>query len=243
VKHNFTSDSAFLTQASQDLEQMLEEDPVLNVDRLRSISKQSGSDYATAVLYAWFARSSDHGPLLQKLLAQRDDLSLPSDAIGLLKNGCSTQVVVVPGAFYQEYPQTGGGGESIMLELEALGVAVDRVPIRSTGTLQQNAEILRDFLQRSTSRSILLLSLSKGGADIKTALRDHPDCFKKVVLWVSIGGILSGTPLINWVRARPPVDWVNRIVFAWKKRDYRFFSQLATGDQGDLHFDLQLPSH
>jgi hypothetical protein len=109
--------------------------------------------------------------------------------------------------------------------------------------LEQNSRILRDYLAELGSKNTLMVSLSKGAADIKCALRDDPNCFQHVSLWVSIGGILSGTPLINWVGARPPVDWLNRLVFYWRGRDYRFFTQLARAPAGGLDFELSLPSH
>jgi hypothetical protein len=107
--------------------------------------------------------------------------------------------------------------------------------------LEQNSKILCEFLRSQGKQPTLLVSLSKGAADIKWALRDDPLCFQHVKLWVSIGGLLTGTPLINWVSARPPIDWINRLVFYLKGRDYRFFTQLGIAPQGALGFDLNLP--
>jgi hypothetical protein len=88
----------------------------------------------------------------------------------------------------------------------------------------------------------LLISLSKGAADLKHALQEDPDCLCNVPLWVSIGGIFHGTPIVNSVEGFLPLRWINRLVFRLRKRDYRFFSQLATGPSGSLENELRLPS-
>jgi hypothetical protein len=210
----------------------------LDVETLRAVNRLQGSDFATALLYVWLLQSEIHGPLISDFLLHRNSLL---DCNSVESYSVQPRVILVPGAFYEEYPATGGGGELVMHELLELGIPTLRVPIRSVGTLEQNSRILREFLQDQGKQPTLLVSLSKGAADIKWALRDDPSCFQHVKLWVSIGGLLTGTPLINWVSARPPIDWINRLVFYLKGRDYRFFSQLAIAPKGALGFELSLP--
>ncbi len=237
-----SQDRRLIETAKRELEALLTRSSrgILDIKDVQDANQQHGSDFATTLLYAWLLSSKDQGPFIADFFENRhrqlekaslSDYSLPE------------KVVLVPGAFYEEYPATGGGGELVMHELEKLGVPVVRVPIRSVGTLEQNSRILRDYLTEMGNKTTLMVSLSKGAADIKCALRDDPECFQHVSLWVSIGGILSGTPLINWVGARPPVDWLNRLVFYWRGRDYRFFTQLARAPAGALDFELSLPSH
>jgi hypothetical protein len=52
---------------------------------------------------------------------------------------------------------------------------------------------------------IVLVSLSKGGADVRRAMGDPrtEEAFRAVAAWVSISGMVYGSPLVAWLRARP----------------------------------------
>jgi hypothetical protein len=110
------------------------------------------------------------------------------------------------------------------------------------GRLEENSRILRDFLQSRPGRQACILSLSKGGADLKWALRDDPSCLDAISLWMNIGGTLSGTPLIEWVQKRAWLDWINRANFFFRGRSYAFFTELLRGSGCPLDFQLELPS-
>lgn len=236
------ADSLLLTKAFADLstsdaEALLE---VLSIEKLQFTNRRFGSDYATALLYASLLNSTQHGPFIRDFYANCAP-TLTREAI--TQGFYPDKVLIIPGAFYREYPETGAPGDVVMRELQLLGIPVERIPTLSIGTLQQNAEIVADFLSKDTGGRIAVISLSKGGADLKWALRNDLACLKQVDLWINIGGVLSGSPLINWVRDRPPIDWVNQLVFFLRKRDYRFFRQLARTPAGELDFQLNLPPH
>ena len=60
-------------------------------------------------------------------------------------------------------------------------------------------------LRGGAGQPTILVSLSKGGADVRTAWsgRTAADEFRDVRAWVNISGIVTGTPLVAWLRARP----------------------------------------
>jgi hypothetical protein len=209
-------------------------------DTLRRIARHRGVDRATAAAYAWLLAAPSHGPGIEAFFAAAAAGPSP-EAIRAAAG--SLTVLVVPGAFYEEYPQTGAGGESLIGELDALGIRVRRIPTRSAGTLEQNTAIVRRALREHAGGECLVVSLSRGGAEIKCVLRDDPDALRAVSLWLSVGGILAGSPLVNWVRERRIVDWLNRLVFLCRGRDYRCFTQLARGAAGSLAFDPGIPGH
>ena len=78
---------------------------------------------------------------------------------------------------------------------------------------QENARILRDWLAVQPDRPVILASVSKGGSDIKVALAgaDTDPAFRNVVAWISLCGILDGTPMATGCspgareRAGPPL--------------------------------------
>jgi hypothetical protein len=207
---------------------------------LRRLTASHGVDHATAVAYAWLLGSPDHGPFINAFCTGAAAGPCP-EAIRAAAQELT--VLVVPGAFYEEYPQTGAGGESLIRELESLGIRVHRIPTLSTGTLEQNTAIVRKALREHADRDRIVVSLSRGGAEIKCALRDDPESLRGVSLWVSVGGVLAGSPLIDWVRDRPLLDWLNWLIFRWRGRNYRCFTELARGAGGSLGFDFRVPDH
>jgi len=212
----------------------------LPVETLRRLTSLHTVDHATAATYAWLLGSPVHGPFIETFFANAaagPSLEMIQEAQRRLT------VVVVPGAFYEEYPETGAGGESLMRELESLGIRVRRIATESTGTLNANTAIIRRAVREHATEDMVVVSLSRGGAEIKCVLRDEPTSFDGVSLWVSVGGILAGSPLINWVRARPLLNWLNWCIFRWHGRNYQCFTELARCTGGSLDFDLHVPRH
>lgn len=50
----------------------------------------------------------------------------------------------------------------------------------------------------------MLVSLSKGAADLKVALGlpGAAECFRRVSAWISLSGLPQGTPLVGWLNRR-----------------------------------------
>jgi hypothetical protein len=210
------------------------------VDVLRHLTASHGVDHATAAAYAWLLGSPDHGPFITAFC---DGAAAGPCTEAIRAAARQLTVLVVPGAFYEEYPQTGAGGESLIGELQSLGIRVERIPTLSTGTLEQNTAIVRQALREHADGDRIVVSLSRGGAEIKCALRADPESLRGVSLWVSVGGVLVGSPLIDWVRGRPVLDWLNWLIFRCRGRNYRSFTELARWVGGSLDFDFRVPDH
>lgn len=209
-------------------------------DVLRRLTASHGVDYATAAAYAWLLCSALHGPFIKAFCAGAAAGPCPE---AIREATRRLTVLVVPGAFYEEYPQTGAGGESLIGELQSLGIRVERIPTLSTGTLEQNTAIVRQALREHAESERIVVSLSRGGAEIKCALRDDPESLRGVSLWLSVGGVLVGSPLIDWVRDRPFLNWLNWLIFCCRSRNYRCFTELARRAGGNLDFDFRVPDH
>jgi len=81
------------------------------------------------------------------------------------------------------------------------GCPVEMIPLPNLGSLADNARQICNWLKRRRDAPIILVSLSKGGSDVKCALA-RPDAslaFRNVALWFNLSGMLSGTPLIAWL--------------------------------------------
>lgn len=191
----------------------------LDAPTLARVSAREGSDFATALLYDRLCTAEDclSPPVLSRLLAQPG------------KQEIAPTYVIVPGAFYEEHPHTGADGARIIAALEMLGKPWRRAPIASVGSCATNGALLAEWLRdEGGAGPIVLISLSKGSADIRAALArpDAEHCFACVVAWVSLGNIAHGTPLVTWLRRRPWLYGIYRALFWWRGRDPAFLTSL-----------------
>jgi hypothetical protein len=208
----------------------------LTAEAVQQVAAREGTDFATALLYDRVRRSPDHGPFIERVEAREGPTGPPR---------VPATVVIVPGAFYREYPRTGGNGWRVREEAKPLGFATDLVPTLSFGRLRTNARILCDWLKRDRRENLVLVSLSKGGADVKIALAepDAGEAFRNVAFWVNLSGMLNGTPLVGWLFSRRlRVLWF-RLLLGWRRYDFSVIPELARGPGTPLDGDLRLPAH
>ena len=123
---------------------------------------------------------------------------------------------VVPGAFYREHRDSGADGARIFEIARKLCCEAKLIPVAAFGRLDDNAATIVEWLAVHRDKRVALISLSKGGADVKRALALRPDAFSNVTAWVSLSGIVNGTPLIAWLRNRPLRWWAVRLLLWWR---------------------------
>ena len=193
-----------------------------------------GIDFATAVLYNRVAREPANAAFLQAALARKDG-----------DGGRPTFVGVVPGAFYREHRNTGADGARVLSIARGLGCEAELVPVKSFGMLEENSAAILDWLEAHGGREITLVSLSKGGADIKCALGSPRAAvaFSDVKQWVNFSGLVQGTPLVEWLRERPPRWWGARLILWWQGHGIRALGQLRHGAGSPLEPWPALPAH
>jgi len=64
----------------------------------------------------------------------------------------------------------GGDGRLIRDVADTLGWRSDLVPLKSRGCAVENARLLRAWLAKNSREQLVLVSLSKAGAEVKMAL-------------------------------------------------------------------------
>jgi hypothetical protein len=209
----------------------------LTPQRVRELSAQHGIERATAILY----RSVLH--------AFPESVEILTAAESTHAAACSddnTLFAIMPGAFHQDYPETGGDGRQLLALGERLGCRVERVPIGSFDLFQKNAATLQAWLhERRQTPRIVLASLSKGGADVKIALRDPKaaETFRNVVAWVNFSGMVNGTPLIEWLRTRRLRYAGVRLTLWWLGHAVEPFHELRHGTGAPLDGWPPIPEH
>jgi hypothetical protein len=195
-------------------------------------------DAATERLYRSVVESPLHGPFIRRV----DELCEETAPPPWNRNAI---LAIVPGASYLENPRSGADGRLVREQAERIGCPTELVPLATTGTLQQNARILCDWLAAQPDRPVILASLSKGGPDVKTALAEPgaESAFRQVAAWVNLCGILDGTPVADWLLSRSPGAMLIRLF-------YRLRGQLrgqSTQFLRELRYrpgiPLRLPAH
>ncbi len=211
----------------------------LDDEAVRQITRREGVDFATALLFDRLVRSADHGSSIQRIHAYREpnsELRIPADVL----------FAIVPGALYTEHPENGADGFAIRAAAERLGCRTELIPLPTMGLPSENAGHLCDWLQsRDAGERIILISLSKGGADVKAALArsDAGQTFDRVIAWISVSGTIDGVPLANWGLRRPLALALWRSIFWWRGWNFRFVYEMKFNSATRHASDLRLPGH
>jgi hypothetical protein len=210
----------------------------LSQARLAAIASREGIDFASTLLYCCLRQSSVHGPGIAALdngsgLRQRD--SLPAD--------WRPFVAIVPGGCHEESAESRAALQMVHAEVSRRGLPSEIVPVRSFGLLPEQAEIIAEWLAARRDAELLVVSLSKGSAEVKLALQRYPEAFRAVSAWINISGLLYGSEWVRWLLDRTISRWSAR-VWCWYWR-YRFavLEQLRRGPGSLLDFDISTPAH
>jgi hypothetical protein len=206
---------------------------LLTPEALRELTTRQGCDFATALLHRSIVESEQHGPFLRAL-------SKPTEQRRL-----DVTVAIVPGAFHRENPRTGADGRIVRDVAAQLGLPIVVAPVSSTGPLAENARLLSGWLSASSNGRLILVSVSKGGSDVKAALA-RPDAgrvFERAIGWVNLCGILDGTPMADWLLSPSLLARANRFVYRIRGRSLDFLQDLRRFPGCALDFPLNPPAH
>jgi hypothetical protein len=206
-------------------------------NEMDALAAAGGVDGATARLFQSVLKSGQHGAFIKEIDAIRGASASAAGPANL-------KLVIVPGAFYQQTPRSGADGHVVRAQAVRLGWPVESIPIGSTGSLASNARLICDWLSAQDDTRIVLVSISKGGSDLKMALRepDAEHAFRNVHGWINLCGILDGTPLVDWLRSWHFEAMVNRLYFRALGAKVDFVRELRRGPGEALDVDLQLPA-
>ena len=228
-------DDHLLSRAAQWPEHSTLADLTPNV--LREIATQYDLDFATAVLYDRVTRSVEHGPTIERIQRARPSTEMATHEAGVIG--------IMPGAFYIESPHTGADGHGLAPEALRRGWRCELIGAKNFGSLAENAAVLQRWLADHRDERVVLVSLSKGGAEVKWALREPQAAktFQNVAAWINVSGILNGSPLVRWLLDRPWRTLLVRMLFWYRGHQFSVLHELAYGSDTPLDFPVQLPEH
>lgn len=112
--------------------------------------------------------------------------------------------ILVPGLDYvKNGPVTGADLKSQIGILRELKVEVEFVAIPPLGSVEENAALVAQAIRSHPDRKLLVAGPSSAGPAIHLALAKllSPEETRPVAAWVNLGGILQGSPVIDWMDA------------------------------------------
>ena len=202
-------------------------------ERVRALAEAGGVDFATAALYHRVRSDACLADFLTRI--ESGDALFPPREL--------PRVVVMPGAFAREYPHTGADGSRVFDLATQLGWPAERVEVPSLSPMAENAAALARVLARDRARPTVVVSLSKGGADVRAAL-ERPGAaeeWRGVRAWVSLSGIVMGTPLVEWLRARPLRCTGVRLLLRLRRQRFAVLDELRRGPGAPLDRPIVVP--
>jgi hypothetical protein len=207
-------------------------------ETLAELAGQRGIDFATAAAYQFVRTKPENAEFIQRVEAMEEHgLEGSFEASGRPP----FRIGIVPGAFFREYPAAGGDGRTLLAEFERLGIHAEVIPLPSFRRLAEGAERICQWLRRNRDQRVVLVSLSKGGGETKLALAQEPELFENVSAWVTLSGILEGTPLVNWLYSQRLRYVAVRGLFWWHRYPIAGLEDLRHGAATLLAAPLQLP--
>jgi hypothetical protein len=209
----------------------------LDAATLQQITKQHGVDFATALLFDRFTNTSRHSAFIRRID------SLRSASPGCERPRLDAKVVIVPGALYVERPDMGGDGRMIREVAESFACRSSLVPLASLGSVTENARRIAVWLDQHQDEKLILVSLSKGGADLKLALcaPEAPRLFRNVIAWINVCGPLNGSLMADWILNSRVRTCLMRFQYWVQRRDFAFVRELRCGSPSMLNLPLRFP--
>jgi hypothetical protein len=116
--------------------------------------------------------------------------------IGALLGAQRVVPLRVPGLLYESHPESGADLAAVE---RWLGAPVELAPTGERASVEENAAIVADALRArgAAGRRSLVVSASKGSADVRAALEGEPALGPSVPVWIDLVGVLEGTPLTD----------------------------------------------
>ena len=185
MKYLFASSPVDEEQIRQEISSYVD-DKGIDFDVMRRIQADFGVDHASVYLRE----------ALENCRKNRDFINELESSPAMDK--ANFEFIIIPSMFYLQHPEVGGDGTVFQLIADRLGVPFQSVKLKSLGSISENAEILKEFFEKTDqSKPKWILSMSKGTADLKRLLSlDLSDtCRKSIKGILNVSGVHGGTPL------------------------------------------------
>lgn len=199
-------------------------------DTLAAITRRHGVDFATALFFDRIRRVPRNHALASVL-----------ESDGAPARHARGKVLIVPALFYRRRRARGGDGTLVRQAAERAGLDVEVVPVESGGSARQNAAILCDLLPERASEFTVIVSLSKGSADLRLAFEEMAAAPAGVRAWINVCGLLRGTPAIDRLQQRWWRRWLLRTIIRRGGGSLELPGEFTTASSSPLRRAMRTP--
>ncbi|MDX1502683.1 MAG: hypothetical protein R3325_10010 [Thermoanaerobaculia bacterium] len=214
-------------------------------EALRRLAARFSTDFAT--LYFVHAldgveRNRRARESYRAILTRLPTEGVPTELVAAHRD---TLFVFVPGYGYRLNPATGADFARQRRLMEETGFATRLVETDEQGTVEGNARIVAAALERLAAdrRSVVVVSTSKGGAEAALALGGGlpPEAAWKVRAWISVGGLLRGSPYADRALRSGLMGLVGRAFLLFRGLPREMVASLSTARRRAAFEALALP--
>lgn len=186
-------------------------------DELQYLVENGSTDFASVVYLKALTSHSNN------LTWQQNSYNLSNsiDSIGNKNNIRSIfekyHALLIPGWHWKTRSDTGADLNFQRKVLASYGLQSSLIETNEHGSVEENGKIIANSIRaaKSLDKSIVLISVSKGGADTAYAVGHLLNAGQHPHLkgWLNIGGIISGSTLVD-LEMDNPSKWLSSIGFA-----------------------------
>ncbi len=155
-------------------------------------------------------------------------------------------VAFVPGYAYRRDPTTGADFARQRAVLEAAGFRTLLIETEELAGVERNAGLVAERLARlaEAEERIIVVSASKGGPETALALGEgmSADASRHVKAWISVGGLLRGSPYADRYLAWPR-RWLAALALTWEGLPTTLVRDMSTAERAPVLARLRLPAH
>lgn len=247
VARYYAEDYLLGTKADPDLDAKIDllhkgfENAVPEREDLKRIARDYSVDFA-ALFWGQQTLSIPRNRDIQRQFV--DNLGAAKSGKAKISSG-EYLVMLAPGLDYRENGKvTGADLKGPMDLLRQRGVRVHFIEIPPMGTVEENASMIAEAIRAQPKKKILIGGPSSAGPAIHLALAKllSPSESAPVAAWVSLGGVIKGSPVLDWVDSgiRYPA-WRLALWFkGWKQET---FKSLRADVSRERAASLKVPDH
>ena len=209
-------------------------------DELGRISDSTSPDFAALYLAIRLEEAGENRDLQDRFEANVAHLRsrLQSGHADSIPGSASYRILLVPGWDYRANGKvTGSDFAQPRRLLTRVGMDNRLVEIDPVGSVERNAKDVAEAVARAqdSGRSLILVGPSSAGPAIHLALAELIPAEQRASIkaWVNLGGILQGSPLIEYLQVWPRRWLFDGIVWfkGWKKADVMSMSATTSRER------------
>jgi hypothetical protein len=189
-------------------------------DELRELAATRGMDHATMLLYQAILASPRNRPFIEALEKQPPESTATP---------AGEKLLIVPALFHGHYPEAGADAALAARIAANCGFEVERIPVKSVGTVTENAAIIDRHLRAERAERLWIFSVSKGSADFRAFLHRYPEspAIPRLRGWVNVCGLANGCQISAHNIATPLRELKYRAVCALFRVSFELMRELS----------------